>query len=42
MRFLERFGSIKNDARNLHIEIVNATPGSAIKLFPMVRLEDMT
>lgn len=40
-RFMQRFHTIKNDARNLHLEIVNATPNSALDLFPMVRLEDV-
>ena len=40
-RFMKRFESIAQDARKLGFEIINATPGSALTYFPMMRLEDL-
>ena len=39
-RFLPVFPAIAKDAKRFHLEIVNATPGSALLDFPMVSLED--
>lgn len=38
--FLKQFPMIARDAEKLGLEIVNATPGSAVTSFPMVKLED--
>jgi hypothetical protein len=38
--FLECFPIIKDDADRIGLEILNATPDSAIKVFPMVKLEE--
>jgi len=40
-RHLKSFPAIARDARELGIEILNATPGSAIKQFPFVDLEEV-
>lgn len=39
-RFLKPFHSIKKDADKLGLEIINCTPGSALKLFPIMTLEE--
>ena len=39
--FLKAFDAIKKDADELGIVILNATPGSALTLFPIVDLEDI-
>lgn len=40
-RHRKGFPTIKKDAEALGLEILNATPGSAIKDFPIIRLEDV-
>jgi hypothetical protein len=40
-KFLMAFPAIKKDAKKLGLEILNATPGSKIKEFPIVNLEDV-
>lgn len=40
-RFLPPFEKIASDAKGLKLEILNATPGSALTLFPMVNLADV-
>ena len=40
-RFLKRFPLIAKDAKALKLEIVNASPGSALDVFPIVRLEEV-
>ena len=40
-RFLPKFNQIKIDADALGLDIVNATPGSALTLFPIVELKDV-
>lgn len=40
-RFLKAFHFIRKDARKLGVEIINATPGSALSLFPIVPLEEL-
>lgn len=40
-RFLHGFNNIKEDAEKIGLEILNATPNSALTLFPMVTLEDV-
>lgn len=39
-RHMRGFPTIKKDAEALGLKILNATPGSAIKDFPIIRLED--
>jgi hypothetical protein len=39
-RFLDCFPTIKSDAKSLGLEILNATPDSALTIFPMIKLED--
>jgi hypothetical protein len=41
-RHLRSFPAIARDARNLGIEILNATPGSAIREFPFTTVEEWT
>ena len=40
-RYLLKYPTVAKDAKELGLEILNATPGSAIKQFPFVRLEDV-
>ena len=40
-RFLKAFPSISNDLRTAGVEIVNASPGSAIDCIPIVDPEDV-
>ena len=40
-RFLSVWPHIRRDADKLKIEIINATPDSALTLFPMMNLEDV-
>lgn len=40
-RFLARFPRIKADADKLGLEIINATPGSVLDIFPMKTLEEV-
>jgi len=40
-RFLKAYPYIKDDAEELGLEILNATPGSRIREFPFVRLEEV-
>jgi hypothetical protein len=40
-RHMRSFPAIARDAAALGLEIINATPGSAIKQFPIVPLEDV-
>lgn len=39
-RFLKPFKQIKEEADNLGLEILNATVGSALTIFPMVNIKD--
>jgi hypothetical protein len=39
--FMRPFPTIANDAREMGVEILNATPGSALTLFPFVDLEEI-
>jgi hypothetical protein len=39
--FLRAFNRIKDDANRLGVEILNATPSSALKIFPKVELEEV-
>jgi len=39
--FLRVISSVQLDAQRLKLEIINATPGSAIKVFPTMRLEEV-
>lgn len=41
IHFLRAFSKIKNDADKLGVEILNATPDSAIECFPFVKLEEV-
>lgn len=38
-RFLRPFPAIARDFERLHVEVVNATPGSALEVFPIVEPE---
>lgn len=40
-RYLRKFPEIAKDAHRLKLEIVNATPGSALPDFPIVELKDV-
>jgi len=40
-RFLSVFPGIAKDLKRLNVECVNATPGSALTVFPIVKLEDI-
>lgn len=40
-RFYAPFKIIRSDAKKLGVEILNATPGSSLDLFPMVALEEV-
>ena len=40
-RFLQPFPKIAADAKELGLEIINATPGSAIKQFPIMPLKEV-
>jgi hypothetical protein len=40
-RFLPPFEKIAEDAKRLKLEILNASPGSELKVFPMVKLEEV-
>lgn len=40
-KFLQPFPIIKQDAEKMGITILNATPGSALDIFPMVKIEDV-
>ena len=41
-KFISSFGKwVKKGSENLNIEILNATPGSALHMFPIVNLEDV-
>lgn len=40
-RFLTAWPAIARDAKAMNVEIVNATPGSALDLFPIVDLRDV-
>ncbi len=40
-RFLKVWPHIRKDAKKIGVEILNATPDSALTLFPMVKLEDI-
>lgn len=40
IRHLKSFSQIKKDAEHLGLEIINATPGSAINQFPIMTLKD--
>jgi hypothetical protein len=40
-RFLRCFPEIKKDADELGVEILNATPDSELKVFPIVKLKDI-
>lgn len=40
-RFLKTFPDIARDLKQLGIECINATPGSALTAFPIVKLEDV-
>lgn len=39
--FLRPFGRIRQDAKRLGIQILNATPGSALRKFPFVNLDEV-
>jgi len=39
--YLTCYPSIAKDAEEIGVEILNATPGSAINVFPVVKLEDV-
>lgn len=41
VNFLRPFGRIKQDAKRLGIEVLNATPGSALRKFPFVNLDEV-
>jgi len=40
-RYLSKMGQVKKDADRLGVKIVNATPGSSIKEFPIMSLEEV-
>ena len=40
-RYLKKFPDVVKDAKRLGLEILNATPGSALLDFPMVELRDV-
>lgn len=41
VRFMKPFPQIAEDLKRLNVECLNATEGSALTIFPMVRLEDV-
>ena len=41
VRFMKPFVQIAEDLKRLNVECLNATEGSALTVFPMVRLEDV-
>lgn len=40
-RYMSCMPAVAKDAEKLGVEIINATPGSAIEQFPMVKLEEV-
>jgi hypothetical protein len=40
-RFMRHWPQIARDAKNLGLEILNASEGSALTMFPIVKMEDV-